>query len=248
MKKFSIIIFKGEGIKDTKDGLILILLFLYYYSILAIHLYKNTQYIDFKDNEYEPTSSFFDFIQNRVNTLFADYFQDPIYQKHENIFNNDFINLNIDSLRNYLERKNDTKLIFFIKFIKFILFLMKNDENQQNFDYSMIQYSDINLNIRINLFLRKAFYDIINVYANNIKKSLEDLKKIKSNFLINNENTEIEYFYYKQIIQSNSNLLSFSKTNIDINKEKIEKIKKINTTHLSGISKKYHEYNIKVLE
>jgi hypothetical protein len=248
MKKFSIIIFKGEGIKDTKDGLILILLFLYYYSILAIHLYKNTQYIDFKDNEYEPTSSFFDFIQNRVNTLFADYFQDPIYQKHENIFNNDFINLNIDSLRNYLERKNDTKLIFFIKFIKFILFLMKNDENQHNFDYSMIQYSDINLNIRINLFLRKAFYDIINVYANNIKKSLEDLKKIKNNFLINNENTDIEYFYYKQIIQSNSNLLSFSKTNIDINKEKIEKIKKINTTHLSGISKKYHEYNIKVLE
>jgi hypothetical protein len=74
---------------------------------------------------------------------------------------------------------------------------------------------------------------------------LADLQKIKDKFFKNNENPEIEY-YYKQIIQINSNLLSFSKTKIDINKEKIEKIKKIK--YLSKISQKYHEYNLKVFE
>ena len=74
---------------------------------------------------------------------------------------------------------------------------------------------------------------------------MADLQKIKDKFFKNNENPEIEY-YYKQIIQSNSNLLSFSKTKIDINEEKIKKIKDIQ--NLSKISQKYHEYNLKVLK
>jgi hypothetical protein len=244
MKKFSIKIFKGEGIKDSNDGLILILLFLYYYSILAIHLYKNTQYIYFEDND--DTSNFFKFIKNRVNMLFSEYLEeDPEYLKYKKIFNNEIINLELASLSDYSERNKDTKLKFFTQFIEFVLFIMKNDEKQQNLDYSMIQYSEINPDVRINLFLRKAFFDIINVNAENIKNSLADLQKIKDNFFKNNENPEIEY-YYKQIIQSNSNLLSFSKTKIDINEEKIKKIKDIQ--NLSKISQKYHEYNLKVLK
>ena len=244
MKKFSIKIFKGEGIKDSNDGLILILLFLYYYSILAIHLYKNTQYIYFEDND--DTSNFFKFIKNRVNMLFSEYLEeDPEYLKYKKIFNNEIINLELASLSDYSERNKDTKLKFFTQFIEFVLFIMKNDEKKQNLDYSMIQYSEINPDVRINLFLRKAFFDIINVNAENIKYSLADLQKIKDKFFKNNENPEIEY-YYKQIIQSNSNLLSFSKTKIDINEEKIKKIKDIQ--NLSKISQKYHEYNLKVLE
>lgn len=246
MKKFSKIIFEGKIIKDTKDGLILILLFLYYYSILAIHLYKNSYYKVYQDEE--PASTFYDFMQIRVNTLFGECFEDPKYQKYEKILNNDFINLKLDSLNIYSERKNNKKLEFFIRFIKFILLIMyndNNDEKQHNFDYSMIQYSEINPNVRINLVLRKAFFGIINGNVNNIGSSLEDLKKIKDYFFKDNENPEIEY-YYTQIIQSNANLLSFSKNKIDINKENIEKIK--NIPYLSEISKKYHEYNIKLME
>ena len=241
MKKFSKIIFKGEGIKDTQDGLILILLFLYYYSILAINLYEDTKY-KYNDDD-RLNSSFYDFIQNRVNNLFGECFKEPKYQIYEKIINNDFINLKLDSLNDYSERQNDKKLEFFIKFIKFAILIMQNDEKKQNFDYSMIQYSEINKNIRINLVLRKAFFDIIN--DNNLESSLEDLIKIKNNFFKDIENPEIEY-YYKEIIESNKNLLSFSKNKININKENIEKIK--NIPHLSEISKKYHEYNIKLLE
>ena len=241
MKKFSKIIFKGEGIKDTQDGLILILLFLYYYSILAINLYENTKY-KYNDDD-RLNSNFYDFIQNRVNNLFGECFKEPKYQIYEKIINNDFINLKLDSLNDYSERQNDKKLEFFIKFIKFAILIMQNDEKKQNFDYSMIQYSEINKNIRINLVLRKAFFDIIN--DNNLESSLEDLIKIKNNFFKDIENPEIEY-YYKEIIESNKNLLSFSKNKININKENIEKIK--NIPHLSEISKKYHEYNIKLLE
>ena len=196
----------------------------------------------------EPASTFYDFMQIRVNTLFGECFEDPKYQKYEKILNNDFINLKLDSLNIYSERENNKKLEFFIRFIKFILLIMyndNNDEKQHNFDYSMIQYSEINPNVRINLVLRKAFFGIINGNVNNIGSSLEDLKKIKDYFFKDNENPEIEY-YYTQIIQSNANLLSFSKNKIDINKENIEKIK--NIPYLSEISKKYHEYNIKLME
>jgi len=236
MKKFSIIIFKGEGIKEAQNRLILILLFLYYYSILAIRL-DDSKYI-FKEN-YEPTSSFFDFIQNRVNSLLGEYIE------NDSIFDNDFINLNLDSLNNYSERKNDKQLEFFTKFIKFVMSMMGKDKNheKQNFDFSMIQNSIINVNVRFNLALRKAFFDIIN--SNNIESSLEELKKIKENDL-ENEIPEIEYDYYMQIIKSNANLLSFTKNKIDINKENINKIK--NIPNLSEISKIYHEYNLKVLE
>ena len=117
------------------------------------------------------------------------------------------------------------------------------EEKQQNIDYSMIQYSEINTDVRINLFLRKTFFDIINVNENNIKNSLADLKKIKDNFYKNEENPEIEY-YYKQIIQSNSNLLNFSKTKIERNEEKIQKID--NIPHLSKIYKIYQKYKIKI--
>ena len=184
MKKFSKIIFKGEGIKDTQDGLILILLFLYYYSILAINLYENTKY-KYNDDD-RLNSNFYDFIQNRVNNLFGECFKEPKYQIYEKIINNDFINLKLDSLNDYSERQNDKKLEFFIKFIKFAILIMQNDEKKQNFDYSMIQYSEINKNIRINLVLRKAFFDIIN--DNNLESSLEDLIKIKNNFFKDIEN------------------------------------------------------------
>jgi hypothetical protein len=178
--------------------------------------------------------------------LFSEYLEeDPEYLKYKKIFNNEIINLELASLSDYSERNKDTKLKFFTQFIEFVLFIMKNDEKQQNLDYSMIQYSEINPDVRINLFLRKAFFDIINVNAENIKYSLADLQKIKDKFFKNNENPEIEY-YYKQIIQNNSNLLSFSKTKIDINEEKIKKIKDIQ--NLSKISQKYHEYNLKVLK
>ena len=96
MKKFSKLIFKGERIKDTQYGLIL--LFLYYYSILAIHLCDTSKYIYIYWNK-KPTSSFFDYIQKRVDSLLREYIQD------DSIFDNDFINLNLDALSNYYSKK-----------------------------------------------------------------------------------------------------------------------------------------------